>query len=542
MPTCPTCFTKYPDGAARCTADGVELVPDATFAHVDRDIAPGTTVGEYTVEAKLGEGGFCAVYRAVHPLIGKRAAVKVLSREFSSNPQMVSRFIAEARAVNQIRHRNIIDIFSFGQLADGRQYYIMELLEGMSFDAYLASKKRLDLAEALPIFRGIARALDAAHAKGILHRDLKPENVYLVRHDDGGFEPKLLDFGLVKLLDATKQKEGSGGSHNTKTGTPMGTPYYMSPEQCRGLEVDPRTDVYSFGAMAFEVLTGEVPFTGTSTLDILVQHMNSPPPSASARCPAVPPSLDGPLAQILAKDPNGRPAHVGEAVDFLARAAGLPVDSQRRFQLDSASLSAAERAVAPTVMLDGAAVTPHSGPSGSSVSSPATPAQTFLDAATSIEPPRKSRAPLIVASVLALCVGASAVVAIGLHGRAPPAPAPLVQASSAPAATTVELRIDGIPTDTTVTADGVLLGTGGGPFQVPRQRATKLQLTAKGYKPKELGITPDENMLISVSLERDVGPAAATSAVSVAPAPAPTPAPKHAAPAGSKIHHDLETF
>jgi serine/threonine-protein kinase len=121
MPTCPSCFTKYPEEVRQCSADGTTLVPDETFAHVDRDIPAGTTVGEYTIESKIGEGGFGAVYRAVHPLIGKTAAVKVLSREFSANPQMVSRFIAEARAVNQIRHRNIIDIFSFGQLPDGRQ-------------------------------------------------------------------------------------------------------------------------------------------------------------------------------------------------------------------------------------------------------------------------------------------------------------------------------------------------------------------------------------------------------------------------------------
>src|SRR5262249_42907069 len=185
-------------------------------------------VGEYRTESKLGEGGFGGVYNAVHPLIGKSAAIKVLSRQFSSNPQMVSRFIAEARAVNQIRHRNIIDIFSFGQLADGRQYYVMELLDGVPFDRYLAEHKRLTLTQAAPILRGVARALDAAHGKGILHRDLKPENVYLVFDEDGGVEAKLLDFGLVKLLG------DPSGSHRTKTGTPMGTPYYMSPEQCRG--------------------------------------------------------------------------------------------------------------------------------------------------------------------------------------------------------------------------------------------------------------------------------------------------------------------
>src|SRR5580704_14216523 len=140
MPTCPSCRTPYPAGVRVCATDGEALLPDEAFANVEGDVAPGTQVGEYVIESKIGEGGFGAVYKAVHPVIGKAAAVKVLNRQYSSNPQMVSRFIAEARAVNQIRHRNIIDIFSFGAIADGRQYFVMELLDGMPFDKYLAQE------------------------------------------------------------------------------------------------------------------------------------------------------------------------------------------------------------------------------------------------------------------------------------------------------------------------------------------------------------------------------------------------------------------
>src|SRR6185503_17958963 len=131
------------------------------FAGVEPDLAPGHPVGEYRIETKLGEGGFGSVYRAVHPLIGKAAAIKVLNRQYSSNPKMVSRFIAEARAVNQIRNRNIIDIFSFGTLEDGRQYYVMELLEGATLDRYLKQHGRLSPEEAIPLLRQIAKALDA---------------------------------------------------------------------------------------------------------------------------------------------------------------------------------------------------------------------------------------------------------------------------------------------------------------------------------------------------------------------------------------------
>src|SRR5262249_29144162 len=149
----------------------------------------------------------------------------------------ISRFIAEARAVNQIHNRHIIDIFSFGTLDDGRQYYVMELLVGKPLDVYLKQKGRLSPEEAMPILRGIARALDAAHAPGIPHPALKPENIFLVFDDDGTAFPKLLDFGIAKLLGDS----ASGvASHKTRTGTPLGTPYYMSPEQCRGRNVDHR--------------------------------------------------------------------------------------------------------------------------------------------------------------------------------------------------------------------------------------------------------------------------------------------------------------
>ena len=216
---------------------------------------PGAGRRRVPVEGKLGEGGFGTVYRAVHPLIGKQAAIKVLHRQYSANPQMVSRFIAEARAVNQIRHRNIIDIFSFGQLPDGRQYYVMELLEGAPLDEYLQARGTARRSRRrMPILRGVARALDAAHAKGIVHRDLKPENIFLVRGRGRHAVPE-----APRLRHRQAARRAMGSSHKTQTGAPMGTPYYMSPEQCRGRDVDHRTDIYSFGVMTYEVLTGELP-------------------------------------------------------------------------------------------------------------------------------------------------------------------------------------------------------------------------------------------------------------------------------------------
>src|SRR5690606_17316811 len=146
----------------------------------EAELPAGYQVGEYVVEAKIGEGGFGSVFRASHPKIGKLAAIKVLARKYSGDPEIVSRFTAEARAVNQIRHRNIIDIFAFGELEDGRHYYVMELLEGEPLDKILDDAGAMAVGEALPILRGIARALDAAHDKGIAHRDLKPDRKSVV--------------------------------------------------------------------------------------------------------------------------------------------------------------------------------------------------------------------------------------------------------------------------------------------------------------------------------------------------------------------------
>jgi serine/threonine-protein kinase len=383
----------------------------------------------------------------------------------------------------------------------------------------------------MPIFRGIARALDAAHAKGILHRDLKPENVFLVVHEDKSVEPKLLDFGLVKLLDA-KAKDESGNSHNTKTGTPMGTPYYMSPEQCRGLDVDARTDVYSFGAMVFEVLTGDVPYQGQSTMDILMQHMTKPPPSASERCKTVPVMLDTVIAQIMAKEPAQRPGTVGAAVELLAQAGGLSLESSPQLRLDSMQMTASERAVAPTVM-----ATPAPTPAPTS-------AQTFLGGAETqiAEEPVKRRRLFPLVAVGSVLVGAIVYVASTLHAPAPATPlvqSPAPSASELPRAaapTDVELRIDGIPAETVVTANGNPLGIGSGPFHIKKNASLNLSFNAPGYKPKDVTIMPDANMLLSVTLEKQGAAAQSAQAPTQAPTHHPSPA------ASKKVHSDLENF
>jgi serine/threonine protein kinase len=269
--------------------------------------------GEYRLRRKLGEGGFGAVYEAEHPLLKRRAAVKVLHRAAGRDSDAVLRFISEAQAANQIRSRHIIDTFSFGQLPDGRHFYVMDLLEGEPLDRCLARHVRFDVPTALQLLRPIVQALDAAHAAGIVHRDLKPQNIFLTWETGGETIPKLLDFGMAKLL-------GDSPIH-TQSGTPMGTPLYMSPEQARGEKVDGRSDVYALGVLCHELLTGRHPITGDSTIVVLMAHLVQAPPRVSEVCPDLPSDLDAPILRMLDKDPDVRPATAGAALGDLLNAA-----------------------------------------------------------------------------------------------------------------------------------------------------------------------------------------------------------------------------
>ncbi|MCA9623622.1 MAG: protein kinase [Myxococcales bacterium] len=288
-----------------------------TMQQDDTELSHGQQVGEYRVEKKIGEGTFGKVYAAVHPLIGKRAAIKVLNPEFAENQTIVSRFVDEARAVNQIRHRGIIDIFSFGTLDNGLLYFVMELLDGMTFEDYLKRHGPLPLHVALPILGDIAKALEAAHKHGIAHRDLKPENVFLSFDEDGRIFPKLLDFGIAKLLGDLP----GGAQRRTAAGMPLGTPLYMSPEQCKGGTIDHRTDIYAFGVMTHEALTGRRPFDGDNALDVMLQHMTADPPPLSSHRAGLPLTIEAPLAAMMAKSPEQRPSSIRAAHQSLVDAA-----------------------------------------------------------------------------------------------------------------------------------------------------------------------------------------------------------------------------
>ena len=262
-------------------------------------------VPSYDLLEKIGSGGFGEVFRARHAVIGREVAIKIVHARHSSDPAAVARFLIEARAVNQIGHPSIVEIYDVGELPDGRPFCVMELLRGETLRSRLADRGALPLPEALPILRAVATAIDAAHAAGIAHRDVKPDNIFLL--PDGSV--KLIDFGLAKLT--------TEDASVTQSGQVFGTPLYMSPEQCRGRAITVATDIYSFGAVAYHALVGEPPFSG-EPLDLAVQHINDRPVAPASRNRGLPAHVDDALLAALAKDPAQRPAHCIAVVDALA--------------------------------------------------------------------------------------------------------------------------------------------------------------------------------------------------------------------------------
>jgi serine/threonine protein kinase len=266
----------------------------------------GKLIGNYRIVRELGGGAMGKVYYAEHALMGRRAAVKVIRDELSSDQDAIQRFINEARLVNRIGHPNIVEITDFGQF-ESNYYIIMELLEGETLEDRLQRQGRLDEATAVQLTVHIADALRAAHELGVVHRDLKPENIFLVQRAGQDQElpvVKVLDFGIAKLM-YTPGTAASAAS--TSPGAVMGTPQYMSPEQCQGDEqLDHRSDVYSLAVMLYRMLAGRVPFERESIIQIMSAHIHEAPPPLKMLRPDVSPRVEIAVARALEKKPEKR--------------------------------------------------------------------------------------------------------------------------------------------------------------------------------------------------------------------------------------------
>jgi serine/threonine protein kinase/ankyrin repeat protein len=300
--------------------------------------------GKYRLEELCGRGGMGAVYRALHVGTGRRVAVKVIAPELAGNREFIERFRREAKTIGRLRHPNIVNVTDFGITGENEQtlaYLVMEHLEGVTLAVKLKDKRPLPLADALDILSQTCEAIDEAHRLGILHRDLKPENIWLEPVGIGGCNVKVLDFGIAQLHDllaieepeplpvisetnqtAEPQPQLFSITEDetlrmnltlqqlTRTGTVMGSPKYMSPEQCRGEKLDNASDIYSLGVIAYQMLSGETPFKGT-VAELMQQHREAAPAPLSKKRGDIPDTLDAVVRQALAKEPSARPATAG---------------------------------------------------------------------------------------------------------------------------------------------------------------------------------------------------------------------------------------
>jgi len=373
------------------------------------DLLIGQTIGNYLVTQKLGEGGMGAVYLAEHPSIGKKVALKVLHSEFSSNQEVAARFFHEAKSVNDIGHPNIVDIVDFGiiQAGGGREqlvYFIMEYLAGTTLSQVIRSEAPLPPERALTIALQVADALSASHKCGIVHRDLKPDNIILLQRGRERDFVKLLDFGIAKLTGGSAM-----GSHRTRTGIVMGTPAYMSPEQCEGRDtVDLRTDVYALGIVIYEMLTGRVPFVGEGYGEILVQHLTQRPAPVS-QFRMLPAHVEAVVMKALEKRADMRYPTMEEfmramsdPVGYVEAHGGVAGFLQRQLMPSNAPLPSVRLTPAPLTPLPGTLIAP----------SLATPAPTTLGAATGQVATPRSKTGLIIAALLVVGAAAAAIVVV----------------------------------------------------------------------------------------------------------------------------------
>ena len=278
---------------------------------------PPSTIGPYRVIRQLGEGGMGVVFEAVHDAIERRVAIKVLHPEYAKDRETAARFFDEARAVNRIEHPSLVQVSDYGHTEEETAYLVMEFLRGETLahrvDRLRAAGKRLSVTEVVRVAWQTADALRAAHAKQIVHRDLKPDNLMLVRDPvaPDGERVKILDFGIAKLMKV--------GARRTATSAVMGTPLYMSPEQCRGAgEVDERSDVYSLGVVLYEMLAARCPFEATGGGEVLGMHLFKEPPPLASFAPLAPAELVALTHRLLVKDKEARP-RMAAVADELAR-------------------------------------------------------------------------------------------------------------------------------------------------------------------------------------------------------------------------------
>jgi eukaryotic-like serine/threonine-protein kinase len=386
--------------------------------------------GKYRVTDLLGRGGMGSVWAGVHTSLGTRVAVKFIDVEHATSREARQRFENEARAAASLRSKHVVEVYDHGVTDDGRPFIVMEYLDGEPLDRRLDRVGRMHPKDAARIAGQVCRALSKAHAVGIVHRDLKPENVFLVWDDEDGADvAKVVDFGIAKFTDSV-----AASSSATRTGSVLGTPYYMSPEQARGLRsVDFRSDLWSVGVIVFRCMTGHLPFEGEAVGDVLVKLCTAPLPVPSELVPDLPPGFDAWMARALSREPTGRFQNAAELAQSLAAICGLTGPLMSNMSGDAFSAVQMPSKLGPhvtpfTATTPSPALTP--GPLQGTTGAPITQTPTPR--------PEKARAGTIVIAALVALV----VVGIGVgvltkmlgQGAAPPEPAAHAEPAPAEAA------------------------------------------------------------------------------------------------------------
>jgi serine/threonine-protein kinase len=449
-----------------------------------------------------------AVYLAEHPGIGRRVAVKVLHKNYTRDEHLLARFLNEARAANAIRHPNIIEILDSGMLADGTPFLVMELLEGESLGTRLRQAGALQIPVAVDLAYQTASALGAAHAKGIVHRDLKPDNLFVIpdQHDAGRERIKVLDFGIAKL-----QQGSVADSVKTRTGTLMGTPIYMSPEQCRGTRsVDHRSDIYSLGVIFYEMLVGQPPFVSEGFGDLVNMHLNVAPAPARSKRPEIPVALDVIVMKMLSKNPEERYADMAEFQAALKTSGthqivsspdlgrthgkGMPVTQTSPMHDTTFSAGTGERVntqtrggggkmvaigVVAVAAIGGAMFWWQSGQPSAKV------AQTTAEKVALVTPPRPMPPPAMIPPAASVT---------------PPKPA----AKTVAEVKTIELRLASVPAGAKVVdnIDGELLGVTPLVLTRPRGGTLTVRLEKDGYQASTRTMPLDSDRAFELTLEQ----------------------------------------
>ena len=310
MKKCPRCGKEYENANTLCPSDGTVL------EKMDDPLVGQTLADKYRIEELINEGGMGAVYRGTHVLMDKTVAVKVLHPALAADDKIVARFSREARAASRISHPHALNVTDFGESSNGIVFLVMEYLNGQTLKEVIHSDSPMPLSRVIEIMRQISGALEAAHAEGVVHRDLKSDNIMLL-DVAGGDWAKVLDFGIAKITEKVGQDPAL-----TAPNLIIGTPQYMSPEQCsQAAEIDSRSDIYSLGVILYEMLVGHVPFTGESPTAIMMKHLQEPPPSVLEERKDLPAAVARVVTRAMAKRPEDRFQTASELAEELTAAA-----------------------------------------------------------------------------------------------------------------------------------------------------------------------------------------------------------------------------